>query len=93
MMSERFLIINADDLGLCLSVNEAIRQLFALKRITSASLLSSASCAVDAAAIALEAGLPAGVHWTLYSEWQQEPFPSAAGAEAVPSLLTRFPNR
>ncbi len=84
-MTERFLIINADDFGLCPSVNEAIRQLHASKRITSTSLLATAACATDAAAIALETGLPAGIHWTLYSEWQEEPFPAAAAA--VPSLL------
>lgn len=85
-MMERFLIINADDFGLCPSVNEAIRQLYVLKRITSASLLAAAPCAMDAAAAALETGLPAGVHWTLYSEWQEEMFHTAAVAETVPSL-------
>lgn len=86
-MTERYLIINADDFGLCPSVNEAIRQLFAFKRITSTSLLAASTCAMDAASIALETNLPMGVHWTLYSEWQEEPFPCAAGAETVPSLL------
>ena len=86
-MTERYLIINADDFGLCPSVNEAIRQLYAFKRITFASLLATASCTMDAASIALETNLPTGVHWTLYSEWQEEMFPAAAGAEIVPSLL------
>jgi chitin disaccharide deacetylase len=88
-LTERFLIINADDFGLCSSVNEAIGQLYAQKRITSASMLASSSCAADAAAYALETGLPVGIHWTLYSEWQEEPFAGAASAEAVPSLLVR----
>lgn len=88
-MAERFLIINADDFGLCPSVNEAVSRLFAQRRITSASLLASASCALDAAAFATENGLPVGVHWTLYSEWQEEPFSGAADAETIPSLLAR----
>ena len=41
-MNERYLIINADDFGLCESMNQAVQELFRLGAITSSSILSPA---------------------------------------------------
>ena len=38
-MGERWLIVNADDFGICESADRAILRLFGEKRITSVSLL------------------------------------------------------
>lgn len=87
-MNERWLIINADDLGMRPSVNEAVDQLFAAGRITSASLMATAGSAAAAADRAVQAAWPVGVHWTLQSDWAAEPWLSIAPAIEVPSLLS-----
>ena len=63
-MNERYLIINADDFGLCESMNQAVQELFRLGAITSSSILSPAPRAAKASALAAQQKLPAGVHWT-----------------------------
>ena len=70
-MNERYLIINADDFGLCESMNQAVQELFRLGAITSSSILSPAPRAAKASALAAQQKLPAGVHWTLFSEWTE----------------------
>lgn len=65
-MNERFLIINADDFGLCKSMNQAICELFRLGAITSSSILSPAPMAMNACRYAKEGSFPVGVHWTLF---------------------------
>lgn len=47
-MNERYLIINADDFGLCENMNQAICELFRLGAITSSSILSPAPMAMNA---------------------------------------------
>lgn len=71
-MNERYLIINADDFGLCESMNQAICELFRLGAITSSSILSPAPMAMNACRYAKEGSFPVGVHWTLFSEWKEE---------------------
>ena len=77
-MNERYLIINADDFGLCESMNQAVQELFRLGAITSSSILSPAPRAAKASALAAQQKLPAGVHWTLFSEWKEELWPAAS---------------
>lgn len=79
----RTLIINADDFGMCPSVNDAVAQLFSQGRITSTTLLVTAPYAAQAAALR-QANV--GLHWTLHSDFNEERWPAAAG-KAVPSLL------
>lgn len=71
-MNERFLIINADDFGLCENMNQAICELFRLGAITTSSILSPAPMAMNACQYAKEDSFPVGVHWTLFSEWKEE---------------------
>ena len=86
-MNARYLIVNADDFGLTQSVNGAIEELFRLRAVTSATILAPARFGADACRIAAESGLAAGVHWTLNSEWTDEPWLPCAG-DTVPSLLS-----
>jgi predicted glycoside hydrolase/deacetylase ChbG (UPF0249 family) len=74
----RRLIINADDLGMAPCVNRAAEELFQGGYITSASLLVPAPYGEEAAVMAKSLGLPLGVHWTLHSEWADQPWPSLA---------------
>jgi len=85
-MNARCLIVNADDFGLTRAGDEAILRLFEAGRITSTTILAPAARAEVACAAAKERGLPAGVHWTLHAEWEEERWPPSAGAAAVPSL-------
>lgn len=85
-MNERYLIINADDFGICDSADRAILRLLQEKRITSTSLMAPAPLAAEAVRLAAERSLPAGVHWTLNSDWDFAPWQPVAPAEAVPSL-------
>ena len=71
-MRKRFLIVNADDLGISESTNQAIFQLFEEEKITSAGILAPAPHAREAALAAGQRGYSIGVHWTLHSEWPGE---------------------
>jgi predicted glycoside hydrolase/deacetylase ChbG (UPF0249 family) len=68
---ERLLIVNADDFGLCRSVNEGVTQLLSGNRISSTTIMMNSSWSADAVtliqAVAPETDI--GVHWTLTSEW------------------------
>jgi predicted glycoside hydrolase/deacetylase ChbG (UPF0249 family) len=82
-MNERFLIVNADDYGLTHSVNAAVEELFSLGAITSSTVLAPASLAKEACSGAARNGYPVGVHWTLHSEWAEEPWAQLAGEGAA----------
>lgn len=82
-MSGRCLIINADDLGMRPSVNQAIATLFEQGRITSASMLPTAPYARQAAQ---QCRAHIGVHWTLHSDFDGARWPAASGSRS-PSLL------
>ena len=86
-MNERYLIINADDFGLCPAMNQAICELFRMGSITSSSVLAPAPEAVAACKYAVDGHFPVGVHWTLYSEWERSCWPPAYSS-GKPSSLT-----
>lgn len=85
-MNERYLIINADDFGICDSADRAIMRLLKEKRLTSTCIMCTAPLAAEAIGIAKERGLSAGVHWTLNSDWDTERWHTVAPADTVPSL-------
>jgi predicted glycoside hydrolase/deacetylase ChbG (UPF0249 family) len=85
-MSERYLIINADDFGICDSVDRAIVRLLEEKRLTSTCIMCTAPLAVKAISIASERRLPAGVHWTLNSDWDADRWHTVTPADMVPSI-------
>lgn len=68
--NKRYLIINADDFGMCHSVNQAIKKLLEDKVITSASIMPVCPWFEEAAMYArqlCEADI--GIHLTFTSEW------------------------
>lgn len=68
---EKLLIVNADDFGLCRSVNETIAELISNKEISSTTIMMNCSWSADASALIQSVAPDAdvGVHWTLTSEW------------------------
>nr|WP_255654425.1 polysaccharide deacetylase family protein [Cohnella sp. REN36] len=68
--TDRLLIVNADDFGLCRSSNEAVANLLAEGAVDSATIMMT--CPWSPAAAAAVRGLSradVGIHWTLNSEW------------------------
>jgi predicted glycoside hydrolase/deacetylase ChbG (UPF0249 family) len=68
---ERLLIVNADDFGLCRSVNESVVSLLTANEISSATIMMTCSWSADAV-LCLRKTVPdadIGVHRTLTSEW------------------------
>lgn len=71
-MKERYLIINADDFGLCDSANEAVFDLFESGCLKSSSLMMPCPKAEEAARFAAaHPEYAIGVHLTLTNEWKE----------------------
>ncbi len=68
---ERLLIVNADDFGLCRSVNETVTAMLSDKAICSTTIMMNCAWSADAAGLLLATtpNADVGVHWTLTSEW------------------------
>jgi Uncharacterized protein conserved in bacteria len=87
-MPDRYLIVNADDFGLCRETNDAIETLFNEKRITSTTIMAPARAFKDAAARALNNKIiNTGLHITLNSDCENDRWRSTAPKEKVMSLL------
>lgn len=70
-MSDRYLIINADDFGMCHAQNMAIEELLELGAITSSTIMAPCAWAPEAVAWAKEhPEFAIGVHLTTTSEWK-----------------------
>lgn len=68
---DRLLIVNADDYGLCHSVNIGIQQLLTERCISSATLMVPCAWAKEAALWSkLNPQFDIGVHFTFTSEWE-----------------------
>lgn len=85
----KFLIINADDFGYNEAQNKAVKELLGKGLITSASLMSVAENAEDAADFAKESNISVGVHLTINSDdrnnkWQSLSGRSSLGADGLP---------
>lgn len=84
---KRYVIINADDFGMCPETNKAIEELYKANKISSTTLLVTAPYATDALQVAYKHKYPLGVHWTLNSDWDYENrWPCAAPPDTVASL-------
>lgn len=84
---KRYIIINADDYGICPETNEAIEELFNEKKISSSTLLVTAPFAADALEAAIKYKYPIGAHFTLHSDWEGENrWHCAAPPDSVASL-------
>lgn len=86
-MTERYLIINADDYGMCQSGNAAVEDLFNNGYITSTTLMTPCPWAEDALRRAEgNQKMNVGLHLTLNSEWAYYRWGPVSRAP-VPSLL------
>ncbi len=66
----KYLIVNADDYGLCRSSNEAVEELFETGKLKSSTVMLPARAAEDAVRFANDhPQYPIGVHLTMTSEW------------------------
>src|SRR5690554_2990699 len=73
-MKDKYLIVNADDFGICSATNKAVKELFQNKKITSTSLLSNAMATKEAMEIAKDLNISVGVHLTLNSDFKEKPW-------------------
>lgn len=70
-MKERYLIINADDFGMCKAANDAIMDLFRTGCVYSSTIMMPCPFAEDAVKFSVENPEYAiGVHLTLTNEWE-----------------------
>lgn len=93
---ERLLIVNADDFGLCRSVNEGVVELLSEHRISSSTIMMNCSWSADAVSFIHETVPDAdiGIHWTLTSEWPNYrwgPLSRSHGTTTLVSPLGWFP--
>lgn len=87
-MSDRYLIVNADDFGLCRETNDTVEHLFNEGRITSTTIMTPCREFRDAANRAVNnKKINMGLHITLNSNHEQERWGSVAPKEKVSSLL------
>ncbi len=88
--NDRLLIVNADDYGLCRSVNEAARQLLTEGVISSATIMMPCAWAKDGAEwSAAHPEFDVGVHLTFTSEWGPYAWGPVTRNGDVSSLVTR----
>lgn len=68
--TDRLLIVNADDFGMCHAANTGITQLLQEKAISSATLMVPCPWAMEAAKVAVQnPEFNVGIHLTLTNEW------------------------
>ncbi|MBF9132207.1 ChbG/HpnK family deacetylase [Plantactinospora sp. S1510] len=69
-MPARRLVVQADDLGACAAITDGILTAFEAGAVTQASVIVPAGDAERGIRVAVEAGLPLGVHLALMCEWE-----------------------
>lgn len=82
-MAKTFLVINADDYGMCPSITDGILHCFEQGVVTQASIMPPAPDAQRGLELACEKKLPLGVHLTLACEWQSSTWSSLTGASSL----------
>jgi len=84
----KLLIIHADDIGLCQSVNAATIKAFENNAITSGSIMMPCPWANDFAAYYKKhPGMDVGIHTTLTAEWETYRWPGLLPQNQIASLL------
>jgi predicted glycoside hydrolase/deacetylase ChbG (UPF0249 family) len=84
----RLLIINADDFGMCHSVNEAVMRALQEGIVRSTTLMVPCPWALHAMRfLAAHPELPFGVHLTALSDWVDYRWGPVTPREKVPSLV------
>ncbi|MDR2267615.1 MAG: ChbG/HpnK family deacetylase [Christensenellaceae bacterium] len=74
MDNNKYLIINADDFGVCPETNKAISELYQSKHITSVSIMPVATHIDEAIDIAKKINMPVGIHWAFNSDYPDNPW-------------------
>lgn len=87
--TDRLLIVNADDFGMCHAANEGIITLLHEGVISSATLMTPCPWAMEAAKTAAEnPHFDIGIHLTLTSEWKHYKWGPVTRNAAVDTLIT-----
>lgn len=86
--AELELVIRCDDVGMCHSVNMAVKKLIATGIPFSASVMVACPWYLEAASILRDqTQISVGIHLTLNSEWKSYKWGPVLGASRVPSLV------
>lgn len=84
----RLLIVNADDFGMCHSVNDAVIRAFENGLLQSTTLMVPCPWSLHAMRfLADQPEIPFGVHLTVISDWADYPWGPLTPKEKVPSLI------
>ncbi len=87
--TDRLLIVNADDFGMCHSENKATSELLLSNDITSATIMVPCPWVKEAVDFCLKnPSVDVGVHLTFTSEWKYYKWGSVASSNNVSSVLT-----
>jgi len=70
LQNGRYVILHADDYGMCHSTNQAIGQLMEEGAVSSTTLMATCPWALEAAQVARAGHYDVGLHATLTSEWE-----------------------
>lgn len=88
----KYLIVNADDFGMCHSANLAIKDLFEKGAISSTTLISPASWSFEAVQMAkADNRFIVGVHLTHTSEWDSYRWGPLSSQDCLKDSEGRFP--
>lgn len=90
--NQRYLIINADDFGMCHAFNDAIIQMHQDGIVTSASLMCVCPWYTEATEYALQSQMDIGVHVTLNSEWSSYRWRSLSPSATLLDAAGYLPN-
>ena len=85
------LIVQADDFGMCHAVNQGVVKAFTDGIVTQSSMMPPCPWFAEAAALALEHGIPVGVHETLTSEWDYLRWGPLTGGPSLRRSDNTFP--
>ncbi len=87
---DKLLIIHADDIGMCHSVNEATFSSLSYEIVTCGSLMMPCPWVLEAIDLAKEHDFDVGIHITLNSEWKYYKWPPVSPINEVSTLVDKY---